>query len=74
MAFLGYEFMLTKISDNLFDHVSEHAFAVLWVQEREELLFIQQLVCWRVVCLEPAILQALQNLLSCGEAMFYLYH
>lgn len=48
--------LLTKISDNLLDHISEHASAVLRVEKREELLFIQQLIGWRVICLKPAIL------------------
>lgn len=57
----------TQVSDDLLDHVFEHASAVLWMKEREKLLLIQQLVSWRVISLEPAILQTFQNLLGCGN-------
>ncbi len=55
----------TQVAHNLLDHVLEHASAVLRVKERQELLLVQQLVCWGVVSLKPAVLQALHDLLSC---------
>lgn len=59
--------MPTQVSDDLLDHVFEHASAVLWVKEGEKLLLVQQLVCWRVIGLEPAVLQTFQYLLGCGN-------
>lgn len=59
--------MPTQVSDDLLDHVFEHASAVLWMKEGEKLLLVQQLVSWRVIRLEPAILQTFQYLLSCGN-------
>ena len=55
----------TQVADDLLHHVFEHAPAVLRVEEGEELLLVEQLVGRRVVGLEPAVFEALQDLLSC---------
>lgn len=57
----------TEVSYDLLDHVLQHSSAVLGVQEGQELLLVQQLVRGVVVRLEPAVLQALQHLLSCTQ-------
>lgn len=56
---------LTKVPDDLPDHVFEHPCAVLGVEEGQELQLVEQLVSWVDVGLEPAVLQALQHLLGC---------
>ena len=61
------ETVFTQVSNDLLDHVLEHAPAVLWVQERQELFLVEELVSRGAVGLEPAILQALQNLLCCSD-------